>query len=328
LPQPAPLPITFGPVPSRRLGRSLGINNIPAKHCSYSCRYCQVGPTAARECEPRAFYSPGDIQRLVTARLEATQRHGESVDALTFVPDGEPTLDVNLGESIDRLRPLGIRIAVISNASMIWRSEVQRCLRKADWVSLKVDATTESVWRAVNQPHPALRLSRILEGIKAFARAFDGFIASETMLVAGINDDAQTIEGVANFLAEVEPDTAYLAVPTRPPAERDVRPPGESKLVRAYEIIRSKVAKVEYLVAEEGDAFALAGGIENELLAITAVHPMRREAVDTLLAKADADWCLVDRLQREGKLRRVEYADQVFYIRQFARAGRPQDVSS
>jgi len=318
--------ITFGPVPSRRLGRSLGINNIPAKHCSYSCLYCQVGPTAGQEVVPRAFYLPQAIQRSAAARVEAAHRSGEAIDFLTFVPDGEPTLDVNLGESIDMLRPLGIKIAVISNASMIWRKDVQSRLCKADWVSLKVDATSQSVWRSINQPHPALRLTEILDGIRAFAQAFDGIIATETMLVAGINDDEQTIEGVADLLAEIGPDKAYLAVPTRPPAQDQVRSPDELSLVRAYEIMKSKMANVEYLIGEEGDSFALTGDVEAELLAITAVHPMRREAVETLLTRGKVHWSLVDRLEREKKLRRVTYAGRIFYVRRFPPASGAQDA--
>ena len=146
------------------------------------------------------------------------------------------------------------------------------------------------------------------------------------MLVGGVNDDAETIEGVANFLAEVGPHMAYLAVPTRPPAQADVRPPDELFLLRAYQILKSKLANVEYLIADEGDTFALAGSAETELLAITAVHPMRREAVETLLAKAHTDWELVDRLEAEGKLRRVAYADHIFYVRQFPAANEVQDV--
>jgi wyosine [tRNA(Phe)-imidazoG37] synthetase (radical SAM superfamily) len=313
--------ITFGPVPSRRLGRSLGINNIPAKHCSYSCVYCQVGPTAQRENEPRSFYPPREIQRSVAERVEAARSAGEGIDFLTFVPDGEPTLDVNLGESIEMLRPLGIPIAVISNASMIWRKDVQNRLKKTDWVSFKVDATRESVWRTINQPHPDLSLATILQGIRSFAKSFNGFVATETMLVAGINDDADTISGLADFLAELEPDMAYLGVPTRPPAQPEVRPPDEMTLVRAYDTFKQRVAKVEYLIADEGDAFALAGGIEAELLAITAVHPMRQEAVEALLAKADVDWDLIEKLVNEGKLARVEYASRVFYVRRFPANG-------
>ena len=317
--------ITFGPVPSRRLGRSLGINNIPAKHCSYSCLYCQVGPTAGQEDVPRSFYLPSEIQRSVAQRVDAAHRSGEQIDYLTLVPDGEPTLDVNLAETIELLRPLGIKIAVISNASLIWRKEIQARLSKVDWVSLKVDATIESVWRTVNRPHEHLNLERILNGIREFAQGFVGTLATETMLLAGINDDPASIKGVADFLADVNPDNAYLAVPTRPPAEPDVRAPDELTLVRAYHSLKSKGVNVEYLIEDEGDSFALAGSVEAELLAITAVHPMRREAIETLLAKADADWGVVDKLESEGKLKRVAYTDRVFYVRRFPQERSPGD---
>ena len=309
--------ITFGPVPSRRLGRSLGINNIPAKHCSYSCLYCQVGPTAGQEDMPRSFYLPNEIQRSVAQRVNAAQRSGEQIDYLTLVPDGEPTLDVNLAETIELLRPLGIKIAVISNASLIWRKEVQARLYKADWVSLKVDATNESVWRTVNRPHERLGLDQILNGIRTFAQGFDGVLATETMLLAGINDGPASVNGVAGFLADINPDKAYLAVPTRPPTELDVRAPDELMLVGAYHILKSNGVNVEYLIEDEGDRFELAGGIEAELLAITAVHPMRREAIETVLAKANADWSVVDKLESQDKLKRVAYTDRVFYVRRF-----------
>ena len=123
--------IAFGPVPSRRLGRSLGINNIPPKHCSYSCIYCQVGPPAAQEVTPREFYSLQEIRCQVEQRLQAVRARGEAVDCLTFVPDGEPTLDSQLGKAIDSLRDLGLPIAVISNATLIGREDVRAVLNRA-----------------------------------------------------------------------------------------------------------------------------------------------------------------------------------------------------
>ena len=180
--------LTFGPIPSRRLGRSLGINNIPPKSCSYSCVYCQVGPTGQREIEPRPFYEPGEILAAVEQRLEEAALAGEGVDYLTFVPDGEPTLDIHLGETIARLKPLGVKIAVISNASLLWREEVRERLLEADWLSVKIDTVDEILWRRINQPHEALRLPRILDGIRQMAREFPGELTTETMLVDGIND--------------------------------------------------------------------------------------------------------------------------------------------
>ena len=152
--------IAFGPVPSRRLGRSLGINNIPAKICTYSCAYCQVGRTVQMQVERRPYYSPQEIYDEVKEKVERSKSQGLAIDYLTFVPDGEPTLDINLGREIDMLRSLGIRIAVISNASLIWDERVREELSKADWVSVKVDAVEEQIWRHMDRPSPSAEASR------------------------------------------------------------------------------------------------------------------------------------------------------------------------
>jgi wyosine [tRNA(Phe)-imidazoG37] synthetase (radical SAM superfamily) len=231
------------------------------------------------------------------------------------VPDGEPTLDIHLGEVIDRLRLLGIKIAVISNASLIWREEVQRTLNKADWVSLKIDSVDEATWKRINRPHESLQLSAILRGIESFAQQYQGELATETMLVEGINDDRDSVVAVAEFLVRMKPDKAYLAIPTRPPAETDIRAPDENVIARAYQLMKERSVDVEYLIEYEGDTFALTGGAESDLLAIMAVHPMREQAVKTLLKKANADGGLIQRLLAEKKLKRVEYAGKYFYVR-------------
>lgn len=218
--------LVFGPVPSRRLGRSLGINNIPPKHCTYSCLYCQVGPTKAAEMQPRAFYRPEAIFHAVEQHLEKLMARQETVDYLTFVPDGEPTLDANLGKTIELLRGLNVKIAVISNASLIWQSNVREILKMADWVSLKVDSVDESVWRRVNRPCEGLDLDDILSGMLAFAADFNGTLATETMLLEGINTGYDSMERLTAFLQKLDPDKVYLARPTRPTADSSVRAPG------------------------------------------------------------------------------------------------------
>jgi len=111
--------IVYGPVPSRRLGRSLGINNIPPKVCSYSCVYCQLGRTLKLAAEPKSFYRPARIAEQVRAKLERAGEKGEAVDYATFVPDGEPTLDAGLGREIEMVKALGVKVAVITNASLL-----------------------------------------------------------------------------------------------------------------------------------------------------------------------------------------------------------------
>ncbi|MEA3275017.1 MAG: radical SAM protein [Pseudomonadota bacterium] len=317
--------ITFGPVPSRRLGRSLGINNIPPKACSYSCVYCQVGTTRQREIEPRPFYAPDEIQRAVEARVEEARRAGEEIDYLTFVPDGEPTLDSGLGHAIELLRPLEIKIAVISNGSLIWRREVREILKRADWVSLKVDSVDETIWRRINRPHIDLELDAILSGMLAFKSKYRGVLTSETMLVDGVNTDDAVVSEVAEFLHKLRPQNAYLSIPTRPPAERGVRAPHPERLNRIYQIVSRRVAEVEYLTDYEGNAFASTGDATEDLLSITAVHPMREEAVRELLAKTGSPWDIVQGLIDAGKLRETEYEGRKFYVRCFHRSPSPGD---
>lgn len=307
--------LAFGPVPSRRLGRSLGINNVPLKSCSYSCLYCQVGRTLTRLVEPRGFYTPQEIRQAVEAQIEAVRRRNERIDYLTFVPDGEPTLDAQLGETIDLLRPLGIGIAVISNASLVRREDVQSWLNKADWVSLKVDSVDEATWRRINRPHEALNLPDIMQGIVKFARQYPGELATETMLVEGINDSETSIVAVAEFLCKVRPHKAYLSIPTRPPTESSVRAPSEAVINSAYQLMKAQLANVEYLIGYEGDAFTFTGNIEQDLLGITAVHPMSEEAVRAFFARAGVEWDFMQHLLTAGKIKQTEFAGKHFYVR-------------
>ena len=310
--------LVFGPVPSRRLGRSLGINNVPAKVCSYSCVYCQLGRTIKMSAERQEFYPPEEVVAAVTQRVEEARETGEQIDYLTFVPDGEPTLDLNLGREIELLRPLGIPIAVISNSSLFWREDVREELMRADWVSVKFDAVREDVWRRVDRPHGSLSLDAILAGLREFASAFQGELATETMLVQGVNDRPEYLVEVADFLTRLHPSAAYLAIPTRPPAEDWVQPPTEESLNQAYQILSESVDRVEYLIGYEGDAFASTGDAREDLLSITAVHPMRREAVAKLLSRDEADWTVVQELVEQGLLAETRYGGNVFYVRRFS----------
>jgi wyosine [tRNA(Phe)-imidazoG37] synthetase (radical SAM superfamily) len=311
--------IAFGPVPSRRLGQSLGINNIPPKACTYSCTYCQVGPTPETSLKRREFYPVAQIVAEVSTRVAALRERDERIDFLTFVPDGEPTLDVHLGAAIERLRGLGIPIAVISNGSLTWRDDVRAELGSADWVSVKVDTVDRDVWRRLNQPHPDLQLETVLAGMLQFAAAYRGRLVTETMLVAGVNDDEAAAERTAGFVARLQPQTAYLLVPTRPTASAAARPPDETAVTRCYEAFRRHVPQVELLTGAEPTAFGGTGDAERDLLSTTAVHPMRETAVRELLAKDGASWDVVERLLATRELTTVEYRGERFYVRRFRR---------
>jgi wyosine [tRNA(Phe)-imidazoG37] synthetase (radical SAM superfamily) len=308
-------PSAFGPVPSRRLGRSLGINNIPPKMCSYSCVYCQLGRTLAMRTERDTFYSPDAVVSQVEAKVNRLSDLGGRIDYLTFVADGEPTLDENLGQEIRRLRPLGINIAVITNASLIAREDVQADLSGADWVSLKVDTVHHQVWNRLNRPHKALDQDRIMQGMLEFRHKFQGQLVTETMLVRGLNDGEQQLQGIASFLRDLAPDKAYLAIPTRPPAVASVCSPTDETLGRAFRLLQEHLPSVEYLIGYEGNTFAATGSAAHDLLSITAVHPMKKEAVEELLARSESDWTVVSALIAQGALVEARYEGEVFYLR-------------
>lgn len=308
-------PLVFGPVPSRRLGKSVGINNIPPKICTYSCIYCQLGTSVPVEPLRQSFYDPQLILAQTREKLEKARLNHESIDFLTIVSDGEPTLDKHLGQLIVALAGLGLKTAVITNASMLGLYEVRQALCHADWVSVKIDSLDPKIWRKTDRPCKSICFETMLNGIESFARAFQNTLVTETMLVRGKNDTAACLEKTADFISRLNPLVAYLSVPTRPPSVKSVMPPREDTLNSAYQIFSSKGIKAEYLIGYEGNQFAFTGDVENDILSITAVHPMREDAVMAYLKKAGCDFSAIDPLLTEKKIIVTEYGQERFYTR-------------
>ena len=298
---------------------SLGINNIPPKICTYSCVYCQIGRTLKLSTHRQAFYTPEEIYRSVEERVREIREKGGKIDYLSFVPDGEPTLDLNLGKEIHLLRKLGIKIAVITNASLLWLPQVREDLSLADWVCVKVDGVSEEVFKKVDRPHGRLELGKILEGIKTFSREFKGFLVSETMLIRGINDSPGEAEKIAQFLQGVKPRISYLMIPTRPPAEAWAEPASEEALSTAYLIFKEHGLGPELLTGAESGEFGFTGKAEEDILSTASVHPLRRDVVEDILKKAGKGWDLVEEMLEKGLLKRIEYRGEEFFLRTLGR---------
>lgn len=318
----------FGPVPSRRLGQSLGINNIPPKHCTYSCIYCQLGNALHMSIERQAFFSPKELADAVQLKLKQVHEAGGHIDYLTIVPDGEPTLDVNLGELIVRIKEFGIPVAVITNSTLLWDEDVQDALLNAAWVSIKVDAISEQIWRKIDRPHKKLSHAKILDGVERFSQRYkenpNHRLMTETMLVEGVNTQTEELEKLAQWIGAIKPTCSYLSIPTRPPALSSVLPASEESLARAYAIYLAKIGSVEYLIGYEGNAFSNSGDSREDLLSITAVHPMRQDAVDTLLARNGSDHSVVASLIDEHLVIASNYGGQTFYVRDFTHRRKQQ----
>jgi len=307
--------IVFGPVPSRRLGRSLGVNNIPPKECSYACLYCQVGATTNKSIERKSFAGSDEIYVEVKRKIE--ENADAIIDYLTIVSNGEPTLDINLKETIEKLKELGIKVAVITNSSLIWMDEVKSALNSADLVSLKVDSVIESKWKILNNPQIDLELEKILDGILDFSKNHVGKLITETMLVDGINEDELSIKKTAEFISIVNPDRAYISIPTRPPASKSIHPASTAALNLAYQIFDSKNIKTEFLINYEGNDFEGSKNIEDLILNTTSVHPMRRDAINKLLSNAGKSWNVIENLMTENKIKVIDYGGNTFVLRNF-----------
>jgi len=309
--------LAYGPVPSRRLGRSLGINNIPPKHCSYSCVYCQVGKSSCNTITRQCFYSPAKIFEAVQERVDVVRSNKERIDYLAFVPDGEPTLDENLGVEIELLKNLGIPIAVITNSSMLSRPGVLEALHGANLVSLKFDACSEMTWRLINRPCKGLSLKAIQDGIKRFSADFKGVIITETMILDSMDYHGE-IEAIASFIGGIAGvEKAFISTPTRPPAEPWVKPASPGALQDASDAFNAVLGKnrVEIMDQYEGNDFSCTGKAEESLLEIVAVHPMREEAAVYFLARGGKGPERLDALVAEGKLERKTYIGHVYFVK-------------
>ncbi|MFW6141307.1 MAG: hypothetical protein ACOC53_01955 [Candidatus Saliniplasma sp.] len=179
---------------------------------------------------------------------------------------------------------------------------------------MKIDAVSPELWKKINRPHRDLDVDQIIHGIYDFSDLYLGELNTETMLVDGINDGTEELKKIAEKISDIGVDRSYISIPTRPPAEGWVNSPDEDNINEAYNIFRETGIDVEYLIGYEGDAFASSGNIREDLLSITAVHPMRERQVKKLLSKTDDDWNSVQELVQEEKLIVTGYKGEKFYM--------------
>jgi wyosine [tRNA(Phe)-imidazoG37] synthetase (radical SAM superfamily) len=264
----------------------------------------------------KSFFTPEQILCEVNGHLEKLTAD-DRPDYLTFVSNGEPTLDINLGLSIEMLKRLDIPIAVITNSSMLPEPDVRHELMQADWVSLKVDAADADTWQKVNRPAEGLKFETVLDGIKLFAGDYRGQLRTETLLCKGINDSQENLRDVANIISTLAPGRAYISIPIRPPSEKSVMPPDVETVNLAWQIFREAGIETELLTGFEGVDTGFTGNIYEDILNITAVHPLREDTLMELLIKNGADFRIVESLLSQRLIRSYLYQGKKFYLRDF-----------
>ncbi|MDY7039789.1 MAG: radical SAM protein [Chloroflexota bacterium] len=302
----------YGPVPSRRLGQSLGVDPIPFKTCNYNCVYCQLGRTRPITNERRDFFPPEDILAQVRDALE--HHRPDAIDYVTFVGQGEPTLCASLGWLIRQVKTMtDIPVAVITNGALLCQAEVREELETADAVMPTLDAADQATFRRINRPWPRFRIAEIIEGMAVFRETFHGQLWVEVMLVRGLNDDEATLLSIRDGLARIHPDRIQINVPIRPPAEAWVEIPGDEAIVHATAIL-GEAAEV---VAPYEGIFDLSGftDVTEAVLAVISRHPMRESRLmETLDRFAPGKvQATLARLESGGRARRHVYRGEAFW---------------
>jgi wyosine [tRNA(Phe)-imidazoG37] synthetase (radical SAM superfamily) len=308
----------YGPVPSRRLGLSLGINIIPFKTCTIDCIYCQCGKTTEKTLERRSFFPINDILAAVRSVVSAPTPgpRPPTPDFLTFSGEGEPTLNKDIGRIIRRLkREFSIPVAVITNSTLLTDPQVRRDLYAADLVVPSLDAADQRNFARVDRNHRDLRVEDIIEGLKLFRRGYRGKIWLEIMLVKGVNDSVEHVVALRKAAWQIRPDRVQLNTVVRPPAEKFAKPMSLDDLEQIQclfgpntDIIadsKSKVRSPKSKVSESPDAaiFATVRGrpvTKLDLVCSLGIAPREIEAA-------------LRRLLRSERICPVDYHGEVFY---------------
>lgn len=305
----------FGPVPSRRLGQSLGIDTIPLKTCNWNCVYCQLGRTVPLTNERREYAPVEEILHEADQVLMSSM--SRDIDWVTFVGSGEPTLHSRIGELIRSVKSFTtLPVAVITNGSLLYQPEVREELSVADAVLPTLDAGTPELYRKINRPHAQATFERLVNGLISFQKEYKGKLWVEVMLVRGVNDSPAAIEDIARTLGRIQPDAVHINLPTRPPVEKWVEPTDDEGLMRALSIL-GNIAEVVH-PAEGSFELSKHDDIVDAVIEIITRHPMREDELVRTLAHWSSGQVAqtLEALKVSGKAQVVERYGTLFWLAQ------------
>jgi len=304
----------FGPVPSRRLGISLGIDVLPTKTCTFDCVYCEVG-TTTRRTRRRADYSPkGEILREIHEYLSLDP--DPVPDVLTFSGSGEPTLHSRLGEMISEVKEMtSIPVAVITNSSLLYLPEVRDDVMEADIILPSLDAVSDKVFRKLNQPEPSMKVDLMLSGLHLLRQEYKGRIWLEILVMAGINDGEDEIEKLAKVARELRPDEVHVHSAERPSPVREIKPASLETLRKLAHAVGDMAKVVPDIPAsqhrdrEHDDARA-------EVFNIICKRPGRVKDVASVTGMDDSIVArILDEMVQSGQVRKRWHEGAEYYYR-------------
>lgn len=301
----------YGPVPSRRLGFSLGVDIIPFKTCTLDCTYCQLGSTRKTVCRRGSWFPPREI----LAQVKEAVGSGQKIDVITFSGSGEPTLNRDIGRIIRAIKKMTrIPVVVLTNGTLLTRKEVRRDLAAADIVVPSLDAVPGNLFHRVNRPNRALDPEKIIDGLARFREGFRGEIWLEVMLIRGVNDSPAHIKALRAAADRIRPERIQLNTVVRPPADGKAKPlsPG------AMRKIRDALGPRAEIIAsfEKRKQTPAAGDFETALLTAVGRRPMTAEDISFSLGRhRDEVLKALSSLRSRRKVRKAVHGGKAYFAR-------------
>ena len=302
---------TFGPVPSRRLGMSLGVDIVPFKTCSLDCIYCQLGTTTSKSIERKSYVSKeavlGELREVLDSKTER-------IDFITFSGSGEPALNSDIGKMISQIKAFThIPVAVLTNGSLLYRDDVRRDLSRADLVVPSLDAVTESIFDKVNRPHEGLTAKMVIAGLRKFTQEFKGRIWLEIMIVKGVNDNPQELKQIADLARSLKLDRIHFNTVARPPAEEFALAVTAEKMQDIVDMFDNRaevIVDFDRLIERHQHN----EGIEEQIISLLKRRPCTVGDISNSLGVHRNEVIkYVNHLTSKGSIRRVKHVDKWYY---------------
>lgn len=301
----------FGPVPSRRLGISLGVDIVPYKTCTLDCVYCECGKTTEVTLERKRFVAPG----IILAEIKEILSEDQNIEYITFSGAGEPTLHKDIGEIIRGIKKIThIPTAVLTNGTLLQREDVRSDLMPTDVVLPSLDAVTPAVFSKINRPHEGLDIDAIIDGLFTFRNEYKGKIWLEVFIAKGINDNWKELGNIYKVIKRLKPDKVQLNSLDRPPAYGNIQPVEISVLESIVKKWRDLPVEIVKRIQKREEIASFSRNLENNILNTIKRRPLIIEDLEALTGKNKLElFKYIDVLEKENKIQARIVGDMIFY---------------
>jgi wyosine [tRNA(Phe)-imidazoG37] synthetase (radical SAM superfamily) len=301
----------YGPVPSRRLGRSLGIDLVPLKTCTYDCIYCHLGETTNKTLDRKEYASVNAILSELEQRLAVTK----AFDYISLAGSGEPTLNSGIGDLIPKIKSMtNIPLAILTNGSLLWINDIQESLMQADLVIPSLDAGDKDIFRYVNRPHKDISFEQMVDGLIGFTNRYKGDVWLEILLLAGVTSIPEEVKKIASIVKSARFTRIQLNTVIRPPSKAFAKPVARDQMLKLKSILPGKVEIIGDSQDETWSKLPDSYAARHDVLSLIA----RRPCTDTEIASSlglniSEVFKHLDALKLAGKIVAVRMNDKSFY---------------